>query len=98
MITLINVFICAPERQAQLVGLLRALTRDVVRHLPGFVSATVHRGLDGESVANYAQWESEAAWRAMVRHNRVRDRMGPIVAIATFQPRLYELASFHERA
>jgi heme-degrading monooxygenase HmoA len=98
VITLINVYSCVPERQAELVALLQAMTEEVTRHLPGFASASVHRGLDGRHVANYAQWESEAAWRAMVRHPKVQGRMAQIVAIATFQPHLYELASTHAPA
>lgn len=31
-------------------------TDEVLRHLPGFVSANVHRGLDGTTVVNYGQW------------------------------------------
>jgi quinol monooxygenase YgiN len=95
-VTLINVFTCAPERQDELVRLLQALTDEAMRGLPGFVSASIHRGLDGKHVANYAQWESEAAWKAMVRDPGVQARMGPVVAIATFQPHLYQLVKTYE--
>ena len=95
MITLINIFTVAPERQAELVGLLQAMTDEVTRHLPGFISASFHRSLDGRHVANYAQWESEAAWKAMVRDPKVQARMDPVIGIATFQPRLYEQVSSH---
>jgi len=95
-VTLINVFTCAPERQEELLSLLQAMTEEVTRGLPGFISASLHRSLDGRHVANYARWESEAAWKAMVRHEAVRARMGAIIGIATFEPRLYELASSHE--
>ena len=97
-VTLINVFSCTPERQAELVGLLQAMTDEVMRHLPGFVSASLHRGLDGKHVANYAQWTTVEHWRAMVRNPKVQARMGPVVAIATFQPHLYEQVSRHEPA
>lgn len=95
-VTLINVFTCAPERQEELLRLLQAMTDQVTRHLPGFISASFHRSLDGVRIANYAQWESEAAWRGMVRHSAVQERMGAIIAMATFQPALYELVSVHE--
>ena len=95
MITLINIFTVAPERQQELLNLLQAMTDEVTRHLPGFVSASFHRGLDGKHVANYARWESEAHWKAMVRDPRVQARMEPVVGIATFQPRLYEQVSSH---
>lgn len=95
-ITLINVFTCAPERQDELLRLLQAMTDEVTRHLPGFISASFHRSLDGKQVANYARWSSEAAWKSMVRESAIQARMGPIIAIATFQPKLYELVSVHE--
>ncbi len=58
VLTVINVFSVAPERQSALVELLERATREVVRHQPGFVSANLHVGLDGDRVANYAQWAS----------------------------------------
>jgi hypothetical protein len=38
---------------------------EVIRHLPGFVSADIHAGLDGSKVVNYAQQGSEEAFTAM---------------------------------
>jgi heme-degrading monooxygenase HmoA len=95
MITLINVFTCAPERQPELMRLLQAMTEEVTRDLPGFLSASLHRSLDGKQVANYAEWSSEADWKNMVRHPDIQARMGAIIAIATFQPKLYERVSVH---
>jgi heme-degrading monooxygenase HmoA len=95
MVTLISIFTVAPERQDELVRLLQAMIDEVARTLPGFVSAAVHRGLDGKQVANYARWESVDDWKAMVRHPQVQARMTPILAIATFQSQLYEVVSAH---
>ncbi len=66
-------------------------------HAPsaGFIGAGFHRSLGGEQVADYAQWESEADWRSMVRDGAVQARVGPIMAIATFQPKVYEPVSIH---
>ena len=95
MITLINIFTVAPERQDELVALLQALTDEVTSTLPGFISASFHRGLNGRRVANYAQWETAEHWKAMVRHPEVQARMGPIIAMATFEPHLYAPVSTH---
>jgi heme-degrading monooxygenase HmoA len=38
--------------------LLARATETSVRHMPGFISATLHRSLDGTKVAMYAQWRS----------------------------------------
>lgn len=88
-VVLINVFKCAPDKQDALVQHLTALAR-VQRTLPGFVSAVLHRGVNGRNVANYAVWSSAVAWKAMTRHPAVVEIMDPIMAIATFEPHLYE--------
>lgn len=88
-VVLINVFKVDPTRQDELLELLAALTRAQVG-LPGFLSATLHRGLNGKTVANHAVWRSVADWKAMTRDPDVAAAMSPIMAIATFEPNLYE--------
>ena len=88
-VVLINVFKCQPDRQDELLDLLAALTRAQLG-LPGFVSATLHRGLNGKTVVNQAVWRSVEDWKAMTRNDGVSDAMLPIMAIATFEPNLYE--------
>jgi Antibiotic biosynthesis monooxygenase len=58
VVTLINVFTVDPVDQQRLVEAWGRATDDVMRHLPGFVSANLHRSLDGTKVVNYAQWEA----------------------------------------
>ena len=88
-VVLINVFKVQPDRQDDLLDLLADMTRAQVG-LPGFVSATLHRGLNGKTVANHAVWRSAADWKAMTRNPAVVAAMSPIMAIATFEPHLYE--------
>ena len=47
VLTLVNVFTVEPEKQSQLVAVLIEATQKTMRHLPGFVSANMHRSLDG---------------------------------------------------
>ena len=96
-ITLINVYTCQPERQDELMRVLRELTGDA-RRLPGFRSARLHRSLNGKHVVNYAEWESVEQWRAMVRHPSIQAHMARVVALATFQPHAYEPAEVYEPA
>lgn len=65
LLTLINVFTVEPEKQQKLVTLLIEATEQTMQHLPGFVSANIHRSLDGKRVVNYVQWESMAAFEGM---------------------------------
>jgi quinol monooxygenase YgiN len=66
--TLINVFTVEPEKQQQLLDVLIEATEQVIRSLPGFISANFHKSIDGVRVTNYAQWESEEALQAMLRN------------------------------
>ncbi|MGH7866163.1 MAG: antibiotic biosynthesis monooxygenase [Candidatus Dormibacteraceae bacterium] len=48
--TLINVFTVDPEKQDRLVKLLDTATEETIRHLPGFISANIHRSRRRSSV------------------------------------------------
>lgn len=88
-VVLINVFKVQPDRQEELVELVAALTR-AQSQMPGFISGTVHRSLNGKTVATHALWRSVEDWKAMPRDKAVAEAMLPIMAIATFEPNLYE--------
>ncbi len=60
-VVLINTFVVKPDRSEELLELLSRATEEAIRHLPGFLSANLHKSLDGTRVANYAQWRSVAA-------------------------------------
>ncbi|WP_339915777.1 antibiotic biosynthesis monooxygenase family protein [uncultured Brevundimonas sp.] len=88
-VVLINVFKCDPAHQDALMDHLAAMAR-IQAGLDGFVSQTLHRGLNGKVVANHAVWSSAAAWKAMARHPAVAAAMEPVMTIATFEPHLYD--------
>jgi Antibiotic biosynthesis monooxygenase len=76
LITQINVFTVKPENQQALIDLLIDSARSVC-HLPGWKSASIHRGLDGKTVVNYAQssdMESQERIVASLRENGFLDR------------------------
>ncbi|MFE9661706.1 antibiotic biosynthesis monooxygenase [Streptomyces sp. NPDC005955] len=96
--TLINVFTVAPERQAELLALLARATEETMKRQPGFVCANFHASQDGQRVINYAQWESEEHYRAMLARPEARVHMDQAAAIATdVQPRLFRVESVHPR-
>jgi quinol monooxygenase YgiN len=95
VVTLINVFTVDPENQDRLVELWQRATEDVIRHLPGFVSANVHRSLDGTKVVNYAQWESQEAFRAMLSDPQASASVAELSEIGTPAPVLCEVVSVH---
>lgn len=51
------------EHQQDVVDLMTAGIEGFVSEQPGFVSATLHRGLDREHVTEVVEWASEEAWR-----------------------------------
>ncbi|CAN5536726.1 antibiotic biosynthesis monooxygenase [soil metagenome] len=89
---LINVFTVLPENQERLLEILTHVTEAFVRHAPGFVSSTLHRGLDGDKVTMYAIWESEDAYAAMRGDPGPAAFLEEAMTIATFEPGRYEVA------
>lgn len=95
VVTLINVFTVDPADQQRLVELWQQATDEVMRHIPGFVSANVHRSIDGTKVVNYAQWETQDAFTAMLRHPEARPYLEQLSEIGTPAPVLCEVVSVH---
>jgi heme-degrading monooxygenase HmoA len=96
VVTLINVFTVNPSRQQQLVDCWREATEDVMRHLPGFISASIHRTFDGTKVINYAQWESREAFAAMFQDPRASEQLSKLAEIGAPDPVLCEVISVHD--
>ncbi len=94
-VVLINVYTCKAEQLDTLMELLVVMVR-TQREAEGFISATLHRGLNGKGAAVHAVWRSAADWKAMARGPAVNAAMEPIMSIATFAPQLYEAGEFIE--
>lgn len=96
-VVLINTFTVRPERADELLALLNNATEQVMRHLPGFVSANLHMGEDGTRVANYAQWASIDDFKAMLKDRDAQGHMKAAEALAeSYDPQLYRLRHVHE--
>jgi quinol monooxygenase YgiN len=91
VITLINIFTVDPTNQQRLVKLLTRATEVSVRHAPGFVSASLHRSLDGTKVTMYAQWRSAEDYQAMRQDPAPLPFLQEALAIARFEPGMYEV-------
>ena len=94
VVTIINVFTVEPAKQDALVTLLTRATDETVRHMPGFISANIHRSVDGVRVTNYAQWRSRADLEAMLRHPAALPHLREATELATnVDPHVYEVAA-----
>src|SRR5216684_6870937 len=91
VVTLINVFTVDPTHQQRLVELLARATETSVRHAPGFISASLHRSIDGTKVTMYAQWRSVADYQAMRENPTAMPYLQQALAIAKFYPGMYEV-------
>jgi quinol monooxygenase YgiN len=89
--TTINTFTVEPGKQKALIALLAQATETSVRHVPGFLSASLHRGLDGTKVVMYAQWRSIEDYQAMRRNPSASPYLQQALAIAQFEPGMYEV-------
>ncbi len=68
-ITFINTFHTnGREDQENLVARVRQETETVTRHLPGFLSATLYRSMDGKTVTNVAEWRSAQEFKQAIEH------------------------------
>ena len=91
LMTLVNVFTVSPDKQNELADLLVRATEKTMRHLPGFISASIHRSLDGTKVINYAQWRSQADFAAMQKNPEAGPHMQAAAALAKFEPIVCEV-------
>jgi len=90
VITQVNVFTVSPENQQSLIDLLVEAANSV-RDVPGWLSASLHRSLDGKQVVNYAQCESYEAWEAVMVKLREGGFLERNKQFGTAQPALYEV-------
>ena len=92
--TFINVFTVEPSNQQALLDLLVHATDMYVRDAPGFVSAALHRSVDGTRVTMYAQWQSLEHYRryqATLSDPSAAPYVPQVLAIARFEPAMVEV-------
>jgi hypothetical protein len=96
IVTHINVFTVAPERQDELVKSLIETVK-AASGMPGWVSASIHRSLDGRKVTNYVQFESHEAAQDVTQQLLAMGLIQLNTAIGAVSPGQYEVAFTLER-
>ncbi len=97
-VTLINTFFVEPEAADRLIAVLDEATEGVMRRMPGFLSANIHKSLDGTRVVNYAQWRSKEDFEAMRASPEAKPHMQKAAELAErFEPTLYRVVSVHDQ-
>ncbi len=95
-ITFINVFTTEPVNQLKLVELLTHVTENFVRKANGFMSASLHRSLDGTKVTMYAQWHSMDDYQSMREDPAPLLYLTDALKIAKFEPGVYEVVEIFD--
>lgn len=91
VVTQINVFTVTPDQQQPLIDYL-ARAAHVAREVPGWMSASLHRSLDGTRVVNYAQSADMAAAQRVIERLTAEGLIEGNKAFGQAQPGLYEVA------
>lgn len=89
LLTFINTLTVAPEHQQKLVDILVNASENLYPKLAGFISANVHKSLDGTRVINYGQIRSREEFEAMLANPEVKAVTEEVKKIATPDPHLY---------
>jgi quinol monooxygenase YgiN len=82
--TLINILTVEPERQQELLRLLRENTDHCVSKLDGWISTTFISANDRRRVVIYSQWRDVAAIEAMRANLDMQKYFPRIAALASF--------------
>lgn len=95
--TVITTFEMTPGTCADLMDELRAAYDQVIRHQPGFVTASLHVNDAQTRIANYSQWARREDFMAMLRTPEMRERNRRIAALCrAFEPVMYEVVAVVE--
>lgn len=96
IVTQINVFTVANGQQQPLIDYL-SKAAEVAREVDGWLSASLHRSLDGTRVVNYAQSADLAAAGRVFEHLKAKGMLDGNKAYGDAHPGLYEVAFTLER-
>jgi heme-degrading monooxygenase HmoA len=96
IVTQINVFTVQQGGQQALIELLTEAAQ-FASHTPGWISASVHRSLDGTRVVNYAQSESLEAAQRIIDSLREGGWLGRNKSLGEAHPGLYDVVFVLEK-
>ncbi len=90
--TVIIIFRVESERQQELIEAIKNFSQ-TVKTQPGFVSANLHKSVDGVKVANYAQWESLEAYHDFGDNAEVQALAKPLLQLGKPDSHVYEIVA-----
>jgi heme-degrading monooxygenase HmoA len=97
IITSISIFTVKDSSdQQRLIDMLREATKQIMIKHHGFISANIHKSLDGTKVINYVQWENKEAIEKMFNDPSAIIHMNDVDSIAKVDRSLYEVVFVEE--
>ena len=90
--TVIVIFEVKPEQQQELIDAIKEFL-ETVKTLPGFVSANLHKSIDGVKVVNYAQWSSMDDFEAFRNNKEVQAKASKLLEFDTSDSHVYEIVT-----
>ena len=90
VVTQINVFTVAAEKQQALIEFLKEAA-EFASGIPGWISANIHRSLDGTRVVNYAQSKDIESAQRIIDALREAGWLDRNRALGEASPGLYEV-------
>lgn len=91
VLTAMNVISVLPDNQARVVELLSRASDILGKTQPGFISANIHRSLDGTKVVNYVQWRSKQDFDIVFNNTSFMQLYGQIKELGQPDPHTYEV-------
>lgn len=95
LVTLINVFTVEPENQQRLVDIFVEAGLAMSKR-SGFISANIHKSLDGTRVINYVQWRSKEDFEAISNNPETTAHINEIKKLAKGNTSFYEVCAICE--
>ena len=90
--TVIIIFTVKPEQQQELIEVIKEFL-ETVKTLPGFVSASLHKSIDGVKIVNYAQWSSRDDFEAFRNNKQVQAKASKLFEFDTPDSHVYEIVT-----
>lgn len=90
VITVIIIFTVEPDRQQELIDAIADFI-ETVKQQPGFVSASLHKSIDGVKVANYAQWRTLEDYQSFRNNAEVRAKAAKLGEFNPPDVHIYEV-------
>jgi quinol monooxygenase YgiN len=82
---LVSVFTVQPENVQKLIELFEEGTLSIFSKQPGYISSSIHRGIDAKRLVLYGQWESQEYIETFRKKPEIGQYFQKVKELATFE-------------